>query len=203
MVVDASTPLLQVGVADRETWKSMATSEKQVLEGLFAAVEKSMEKAGESLSKIGTIFYFEGPGSTLGLRIAATFVRTLQWANKPEPKLYVYNALDMAKVIEPAALSIQAPFRRGFRFVRTGEEAIGKKDILSIEEAREKHPESMHFPDPRNPGEEIKESSKINYQLEKQVRGLSELIPISKIEKIATPYAPRPTEFKKWQPRQP
>ena len=69
LLIDASTPLLQVGVIEKEGWKSMETSEKQVMEGLFVASQKAMAKANLSLSSVDAIFFCEGPGSTLGLRI--------------------------------------------------------------------------------------------------------------------------------------
>ena len=52
LLIDASTPLLQVGVIEKEGWKSMETSEKQVMEGLFVASQKAMAKANLSLSSV-------------------------------------------------------------------------------------------------------------------------------------------------------
>ena len=112
----------------------------------------------------------------------------------------VYNALDLAKLFYRSASSIQAPFRKGFRFVRTGEDPIGQKDILETEEAKEKYPNSFHFPDPRNPEEDIEKDKKLEYSLTGKAVGFDDLAQISKVAEIATPYSPRPTEFKKWQP---
>ena len=200
LLVDASTPLLQVGILGKNSWKSFHTSKKQALEGLFFAVMQTLEKVDQSLSSVDAIFFCEGPGSTLGLRISCAFVRTLQWANHPTPRFYKYNALDLGKVICGTEASIQAPFRKGFRFVRTGENPIGKKEILSTEDALSRFPESMHLPDPRSLVGDLPETRKIHYSLNEQIRGLEDLLPISKLCEHATPYTPRPAKFKKWQP---
>ena len=200
LLVDASTSILQVGVLGKNHWKSFNTSEKQALEGLFFATKQTLKDVEQSLSSVDTIFFCEGPGSTLGLRISCAFIRTVQWANYPTPRVYKYNALDLGKVICGTEASIQAPFRKGFRFVRTGKNAVGKKEILSSEDALSRFPESMHLPDPRSLVENTSKIQKIPYSLKDQVRGLDDLLPISKLCELVTPYAPRPAEFKKWQP---
>ena len=198
-MVDASSPLLQVGIPDQNGWKSMGVSDKQALEGLFAAAEVACNRISLDSSKIDAIFFCVGPGSTLGLRIACAFVKTIQWANPPGLRLYKYNALDLAHIICGRQASIQAPFRRGFRFVRQGEEAKGKKEIFPDEEALARFPESMHLPDPRKLNPSIPEDRIISYNLETKTQGLQDLLQVSEPCDIATPYSPRPAEFKKWK----
>ena len=200
LLIDASTPLLQVGVIEKEGWKSIETSEKQVMEGLFVASQKAMAKANLSLSSVDAIFFCEGPGSTLGLRIVCAFIRTIQWANHPTPLLMKYNALDLGQTICKSKTSIQAPFRRGFRLVRTGGQGIGEKKVFSTEDATQQFPESIHFPDPRNPSEEFPKEKIISYDLKEKIKGWIDLLSISEICDTATPYNPLPAEFKKWQP---
>ena len=200
LLVDASTPILQVGVLGKNYWKSFYTSEKQALEGLFFSAKKTLEEVEQTLSSVDAIFFCEGPGSTLGLRISCAFIRTLQWANHPTPRVYMYNALDLGKVMCGTEASIQAPFRKGYRFVRTGKNAVGKKEILRTEDALSSFPESMHLPDPRSSVDDLPETQKIPYSLKNQVRGLDDLLPVSKLCELATPYAPRPAEFQKWRP---
>ncbi len=199
LVVDASSPLIQVGIPDHNGWKSMGVSKKQALEGLFASAEDAFRQLALKSSKIDAIFFCEGPGSTLGLRIACAFVKTIQWANHPDLRLYKYNALDMAHLICGMQASIQAPFRRGFRFVRQGEQAKGRKQILPEEEALAKFPASMHLPDPRKLNPSIPEDRTISYNLETQTQGLQDLLQVSEPCDIAAPYSPRPAEFKKWK----
>ena len=101
------------------------------------------------LDQVTTLYYCEGPGSTLGLRLAATFVKTLLWNGKGKVRLFQYNALDLAALIpdsEPS--SLQAPFRRGRRFVRTPEASgslIGDKKIIDEENALSEYPDSSTF----------------------------------------------------------
>ena len=145
LVVDASTLCFKLVYLEAMEWKSIETSKKQALEGLFAAAEKAIRQSKESFSNLERIFYCEGC-STLGLRIAAAFVRSLQWAIQPQPRLDVYNALDLAGLFYRSASSIQAPSEKGFSVCQTGEDPIGQKDILETEEAKEKYPNSFHFP---------------------------------------------------------
>ena len=98
-------------------------------DGLFWALNKLFEERSDNLNAVDTIYYCCGPGSTLGLRLAAAFVKTLMWEANGRISLYQYNALDLASSLPNASDSyIQAPFRMGKRF-RTGEpKSIGKKD---------------------------------------------------------------------------
>ena len=145
LLIDASTPLLQVGVIEKEGWKSIETSEKQVMEGLFVASQKAMAKANLSLSSVDAIFFCEGPNSTLGLRIVCAFIRTIQWANHPTPLLMKYNALDLGQTICKSKTSIQAPFRRGFRLVRTGGQGIGERKYLALKMRPSSFPTAFTF----------------------------------------------------------
>ena len=179
----------------------MVKSDKQVMEGLFSASNEALQTAKKKWEEVDAIFFCEGPGSTLGLRIACAFIRTIQWSNRSNLRLFRYNALDMANLLCNSPASIQAPFRRGFRFVRTGEEPIGRIEIFKTEEAGQLFPDSMHLPDPRNSQEEIPPDKKICYHLGDQIKNVREMLAICQECDEAIPYSPRPPEFKKWVPQ--
>lgn len=200
LLIDASHPTLQVGVIGAEGWQSMVCSEKQVMEGLFEATDRAFREAGRPMTEVDCVFFCEGPGSTLGLRIACACIRTIHWAISPPPLLLKYNALDMAHLLGGSKSTIQAPFRKGFRFARTGSEAIGKKEILSSEEALKRFPQSMHLPDPRNLSPEIPEEQRLSYLIRDGVSTIRDLLPICLVCEQVVPYNPKPAEFQKWQP---
>ena len=198
-VVDASGSKIQVGIPGKTSWKSLSISSEQALEGLFKTAEKTLHESNKTLLEVDAVFFCEGPGSTLGLRIAAAFVRTIAWASKASPSIFKYNALDLAaKMNESKISTIQAPFRRGFRFLRTGPEEIGKKEILPEEEALSIQEGCIHLPDFRNPNYPPPPAKIISYDLS-HVQGLTDLIPLATRSENAIPYSPRPAEFTKWE----
>ena len=95
------------------------------------------------------VYFCEGPGSTLGLRLAAAFVRTLKWSQKSSGfKVFAYNALDLASILAPQKNAIiQAPFRVGFRFVRIPhiEPIKSEKKIIPEDEALAEYPTVTTF----------------------------------------------------------
>ena len=130
LAVDASSTRIQVGIPGDVDWVHLETVELPAMEGLFQTLSRLMEKTGVNLRQVDELFFCEGPGSTLGLRIAAAFAKSLLWDGRGNVSLYSYNALDLASLMtEQPPLHLQAPFRKGWRFVRTRSEnsAIGKR----------------------------------------------------------------------------
>lgn len=204
LLVDASTNPVQIGIPNSNGWESLVRSEDQALEGLFSATVKVLEQSKIKISQIDQIFYCEGPGSTLGLRLAAAFIRTLQWSHpRRELKVLSYNALDLAAILAPVENAvIQAPFRIGFRFVRVPHKSslVSEKKILPEEEALSEYQESYHLPDFRKRSKDVNPSKTLLYDLS-NIRGLYDLESVSKTCSTIVPYNPRAPQFKKWTPR--
>ncbi len=205
LAVDASTSPVQIGIPEPTGWHCFAKVNEQALEGIFSATEKVLKESKKEVSQINTLYYCEGPGSTLGLRLAAAFVRTLKWSyDYDDFEIFAYNALDLASLLIPKANSvIQAPFRMGFRFVRIphlcAKEA--EKRIVPQDEAFSKYPDSFHLPDIRRRSKPVSPEKTLSYDLSK-VKGLAGLNLISKPCSCILPYNPKPPEFKKWTPPQ-
>jgi hypothetical protein len=204
LVVDASTSPVQVGIPALNGWKALHQVEAQALEGLFSATEKVLEVAGYKISNINCVYFCEGPGSTLGLRLAAAFVRTIRWSQKSSDfKVFSYNALDLASILTPQKNAIiQAPFRVGFRFVRISniESKNSEKKIVPEDEALNKYPDSYHLPDLRKRSKPVDPDKTLVYDLS-FIKGLNHLKTISKPCPDILPYNPKAPEFKKWTPR--
>jgi hypothetical protein len=205
LVVDASTNHVQVGIPEAKNWQCLARVEEQALEGLFLATEKILQDSKKEISQVRSVYYCEGPGSTLGLRLAAAFVRTLKWSQpRADFKVFTYNALDLGSLLVSSKNSfIQAPFRVGFRFVRfphsNPEEA--EKKIVPQDEAFSEYPDSFHLPDIRKRSTPVMPEQTINYDLT-NINGLADLNLVSKPCSSILPYSPKAPEFKKWTPRQ-
>ena len=200
LVVDVSSSPLQVGIPTSDGWAKLESSSNQAMEGLFQATLKLFHNRTGQLKAINTIYYCCGPGSTLGLRLAAAFVKTLLWEAKGRIRLFQYNALDLATCMANEPInSIQAPFRMGKRFVRTGKtHTIGEKHILLEKEALKKYPLSIHLSGPRAIAIEISPEKILNYDLE-IIKGLEDLNRVSEPAKFPVPYSPEAVTFKKWE----
>ena len=200
LVVDVSSSPLQVGIPQTNGWLRTETDPEQAMEGLFRATQKLFQDQPDDLNAIDAVYYCCGPGSTLSLRLAAAFVKTLVWEAKGRISLFQYNALDLATCMNKESInSIQAPFRMGKRFVRTGKvRAIGKKNILLEEDALEKYPQSLHILGPRAIAIEIPEAQILKYDLN-SVNGLTDLNLVSESTEQPAPYSPEPMTFKKWE----
>ena len=204
LVVDASTSPVQVGIPTLNSWKALHQVESQALEGLFSATGRVLEISGYKISNINCVYFCEGPGSTLGLRLAAAFVRTIRWSQKSSDfKVFSYNALDLASILAPQKNAIiQAPFRVGLRFVRISniESKNSEKKIIPEDEALREYPNSYHLPDPRKRSKPVDPEKTLVYDLS-LIEGLNHLKIISKPCTDILPYNPKAPKFKKWTPR--
>jgi hypothetical protein len=194
-----------VGIPEAKNWQCFARVEEQALEGLFLATEKILQDSKKEISQVRSVYYCEGPGSTLGLRLAAAFVRTLKWSQpRADFKVFTYNALDLGSLLVSSKNSfIQAPFRVGFRFVRFphSNPLEAEKKIVPQDEAFSEYPDSFHLPDIRKRSTPVMPEQTINYDLT-NINGLADLNLVSKPCSSILPYSPKAPEFKKWTPRQ-
>ena len=69
LAVDASSTRIQVGIPGDMDWVHLETVELPAMEGLFQTLSRLMEKTGVNLRQVDELFFCEGPGSTLGLRL--------------------------------------------------------------------------------------------------------------------------------------
>jgi len=202
LVLDASSPIIQAGIAKEKGWRKIAYSEKPALNGVFETVSTLLRDLKIKIAQVDAVFFCAGPGSTLGLRLTLAFIKTMQWEKQSGLSLFSYNALDLAARMSPQKPAfIQAPFRMGWRLIRSNEEgsSIGKKQILDIDDALKNYPDSLHLPDPRKKNLEIDPSKILEYEI-KKVNGLKDLISVSEEKNELEVYNPKPPEFKKWHP---
>jgi len=204
LVVDASSTPLQLGIPTANGWAKIVTDPGQAMEGFFRALKQLFQDRNDSLNAVDQVYYCCGPGSTLGLRLAAAFVKTLIWESQGSRLLFQYNALDMAASLpDNTAPFTQAPFRMGRRFVRTGKpRSIGTKQILDEDKAIEDYPDSLHLLGLRAISVEIPEEKILKYELAK-IPGLEVLDLVSEPADVPSPYNPEPAVFKRWEPKIP
>ena len=200
LVVDASSNPLYLGIPTRTGWEKIVSYPGQAMDGLFRALGELFDDRSDKLNSVDVIYFCCGPGSTLGLRLAAAFVKTILWEGQGKVTLFQYNAMDLASFLpDSSKFSIQAPFRMGKRFLRKGKpRSIGKKEILAEEDALKDFPDSLHLLGPRQLSIDIPEEKILPYQLEK-IGGIEELSLISEPAEQPVPYSPQPATFTKWK----
>ena len=201
LLVDASSQV-QVGIPDSKGWLSLVREEKPALESLFVAIPKSLEEIDASISAIDAILFCEGPGSTLGLRVAATAVKTILRENEPSPTLFTYNALDLAAIMSnDLSRPILAPFRKGKRLLRSpiSNSAIGSIEVLEEPISESLSKEALHLPSLRS-WETLPEGLDVlDYDIS-HIAGLAGIAPILRPAEIPEVFTPLPAEFRKWKP---
>lgn len=92
LVLDGSARAgVRVGVLSGGRWIGQGLSPDGALEGLFGCVEAALAEAGVRLADIRSFALCVGPGSVLGIRIAALAVRAWS-ALEPRP-IFVWESL--------------------------------------------------------------------------------------------------------------
>ena len=92
LVLDGSARAgVRVGVLSGGRWTGQGVSPDGALEGLFGCVEAALAEAKLSLGDIRSFVLCVGPGSVLGIRIAALAVRSWS-ALEPRP-IFVFESL--------------------------------------------------------------------------------------------------------------
>jgi tRNA threonylcarbamoyladenosine biosynthesis protein TsaB len=78
LLLDASGVTVRAGVWQNARWLAWRESEAPALEAVFAGVQAVLAEARVPLAELGGYMYIEGPGSVLGLRVAAMAIRGWQ-----------------------------------------------------------------------------------------------------------------------------
>lgn len=123
LLLDACGPHTAVGLFQNGTAAALQSSATPSLASLFALSESVLDAAGLSLPQLDAFVYAEGPGSTLGLRLAAMAIRTWQSlrTQAAPAKVFCFNALAFAAAAYDPAFPMckaqwLAPWRRDTAF---------------------------------------------------------------------------------------
>lgn len=117
LLIDAAGPGLITGIIENGEWLVRGSHSGGFLESLKPGVASLLEKAALELSDLNGVICSTGPGSTLGLRLAAMFVRgLLQQPALRHWQCLTYNNLQLACAGEIRSGSgecrLIAPWRR-------------------------------------------------------------------------------------------
>lgn len=102
-----AAPVLFIDTASAVGWTGLAVGggggharwcrhTEQAGVGLFRGVERMLREAGMALAEVESAVFCEGPGSLLGVRIAAMAVRTWREMPRPRPlRVFGYRSLEL------------------------------------------------------------------------------------------------------------
>ncbi len=111
LLLDASSRTVQVGLWREGRWLAYAGTAETALEGLFSAVNEVLHIGQTPLSGLGGFLFCEGPGSVLGIRLAAMAVST--WRALPGMKtrpVLAYRSTDLAACLVERTAPSPWPF---------------------------------------------------------------------------------------------
>lgn len=84
LLIDASTPALQIGVYQQNAteWLAFERTMEEPLSALAPLAEQCIKASNLTLSQISKLIFCEGPGSLLGIRLCAMTLRI--WKSLPQ-----------------------------------------------------------------------------------------------------------------------
>lgn len=143
LVIDAASKQIQVGIFTEDQWISKTSPKGDALETLFNSLESVLKSSGYSLQEIQSLYFCEGPGSLLGLRLAAMAVQT--WKILPEfseLQLLQYSSMELGACSIAQTLRVSQPFhllcsfRKGqYIHTRKSEETSTSYSVIDYNEA--------------------------------------------------------------------
>lgn len=75
LFLDASSVMVQAGLWRDGRWLAYRNGKGQALESIFTLIDSCLEEARIKLEAVGGFIHGEGPGSVLGIRLAAMAIR--------------------------------------------------------------------------------------------------------------------------------
>ncbi len=201
LLLDASTPCIQAGLLASGNWIKLLQMRGDATTCIPELLDKLFAEGGTKADSLGALIYCEGPGSLLGLRLAAMYIETLRaLPENGELPIYAYGslhaALHMPQALESSeSIAVASPVRKGTHCaLRSGE-----AELLTLPSAELPRLASTVFHIAQRQLPEAPEDCKaLDYDLRPiaaafDVRGGL----LRKVER-AEPFSPQPSEYKLW-----
>ena len=96
LVLDAGGARIFGGILKDGAWTSWNSSEQPALESLFSLTRSWLDQSNLSLNQIRSFAFCDGPGSTLGLRLASAALLTWQQLAQEARPVFHYHSLHLA-----------------------------------------------------------------------------------------------------------
>jgi tRNA threonylcarbamoyladenosine biosynthesis protein TsaB len=140
LVIDGSARVgVRVGVLQGGRWVGEGLADEGALEATFACAESALRNAGLALADIRSFAVCAGPGSILGIRVAALAARA--WATLEPRPIFVWESLAAlaqaalaAGQARPFAVALESRLKRWNTVVVAAEGALGAPAELEPEQ---------------------------------------------------------------------
>jgi tRNA threonylcarbamoyladenosine biosynthesis protein TsaB len=100
LMLDASSPVIQVGILLDHKWVAFYHSEKEALQSIFQGTDFCLKKTGMDINAVKGFLFCEGPGATLGIRIAAMAIQGWKsMVTLRKVPVYAYSSLKAAAAV--------------------------------------------------------------------------------------------------------
>ena len=211
LFLDASGVTVRAGVWQNARWLGWRESEAPALEAIFAQVRGVLAKAQLPLDKIDGYLYVEGPGSVLGLRLAAMAIRAWQTDEAARSGGTIKPVLACGTLPLAAALALAGGTPPPFAVFTEARQ--GHWHVLDVKEGEsppdgDKEPREVgenglpagalfHLPARKAWHQPPSQAQPMSASLRDHPEILSHLNLFRPVE-TPTPYAGHPPEYKKW-----
>ncbi len=208
LLLDASSPQVQVGIVEEGRWLSHFQSEEEALNSVFKGVRACLDQTGLDLADLRGFLFCEGPGSILGIRITAMAFNG--WRSLPSHQsipLFRYQSLEAAArlliddgVTPPFALL--SDFRKDmWNYLQVAEKgSFSTLQLISREEATQFSHRLFHIRQRNLWLDPPENATSIPYSLNHFPQILAQQNLLQEIHS-AEAYMPHDTEYKRWKPQ--
>lgn len=211
LLLDASGVTTRAGVWQNARWLAWREGEAPALEAVFAGVQAVLAEARVPLAELGGYLYVEGPGSVLGLRVAAMAIRGWQTdaaarpGGKTKPVL-ACGSLPLAAALAlaggaPPPFAVFTEARQGhWHVLEVNDRDSGPFDAMVVREAPENGlPQGalFHLPARKAWHKAPSHARPLPVSLRDHPEILSRPNLFRPVE-LPTPYAVNPPAYKKW-----
>ncbi|MBO94850.1 MAG: hypothetical protein CMI32_08145 [Opitutales bacterium] len=195
LLLDASSTHVHVGVPSNDGWRSMHRSDTPALVSIFEGFRHCLEEMQATADSIDAILFCEGPGSTLGLRVALTLAKTLLSRSTHSPSILTYNSLHAATLLcDDPNSPILAPYRQGQWYLH---EPSGGIRVIEETEALGCAPRSHLLRQRKNWRQFAETGPEVDYDLSR-LSGFGVLGAILRPVDSLALFDLRPATFRKW-----
>ncbi len=140
LVIDGSARVgVRVGVLKGGRWVGEGVADEGALEATFTCAESALRAAGLGLAEVRSFAVCVGPGSILGIRVAALAVRA--WATLEPRPIFVWESLAAvaqaalaAGQARPFAVALESRLKRWNTLAVAAEGALGAPAELEPEQ---------------------------------------------------------------------
>ncbi len=118
LLLDASASKVQVGLLQGEVWLAFRELEEEAINSIFDGTSACLKEAKMPLEDVAGFLFCEGPGSILGIRLAAMAING--WRSQPahrQASLFSFRSLEAAVALfkhmgEPMPFHIVSEYRQ-------------------------------------------------------------------------------------------